>query len=163
MHRALPAAVLLLALALPAAAGELPRGVAGITLGLSVNQAHARLARIGVRATETEAREREAGPGVEQEMWTLRDPRYSYLQARVEGHPPFDPLVWTTSRRVWRGGGLHPGCPRHPRWGARAHGAALARAAPRGAVRDRARPRSLALDHESRGNARRTAGLSGDR
>src|SRR5438034_474387 len=83
MHRALPAAVLLLALALPAAAGELPRGVAGITLGLSVNQAHARLARIGVRATETEAREREAGPGVEQEMWTLRDPRYAYLQVLV--------------------------------------------------------------------------------
>jgi len=83
MHRALPAAVLLLALALPAAAGELPRGVAGITLGLSVNQAHARLARIGVRARETEAREREAGPGVAQEMWTLRDPRYAYLQVLV--------------------------------------------------------------------------------
>ncbi|TMQ54180.1 MAG: hypothetical protein E6K72_07955 [Candidatus Eisenbacteria bacterium] len=57
--------------------------MAGITLGLSVNQAHARLARIGVRATETEAREREAGPGVEQEMWTLRDPRYAYLQVLV--------------------------------------------------------------------------------
>ena len=83
MHRALPAAVLLLALALPAAAGELPRGVAGITLGLSVNQAHARLARIGVRARETEASEHEAGPGAEQEMWTLRDPRYAYLQVLV--------------------------------------------------------------------------------
>ena len=83
MSRVLTSIALLALLALPASARDLPRGVAGVTVGMSENKAHAVLEKIGVRTEEAGEEEQEGAPGTEREMWTLRDPRYAYLQLLV--------------------------------------------------------------------------------
>jgi hypothetical protein len=58
--------------------------VLGLSPGMSEHEAHRRLSRLGDPQENSEREGGEGTPGVEREIWKLRDPRYAWLELAID-------------------------------------------------------------------------------